>query len=81
MPLELSEKQAKIKNEAREFCEREFKPEIALELDRKEDYPIEIYRKAAKLGLTGVSFPREYGGRGYGFFETCLVVEEMCRVD
>ncbi len=59
----------------------EFKPEIALDLDRKEEYPLEIYRKAARLGLVCMSFPSEYGGRGYGFFETCLVVEEMCRAD
>ncbi len=79
--FELSTEQIKIKNEAREFCKKEFRPEIALELDRKEEYPLEIYKKAAKLGLTCISFPREYGGRGYGFLETCLVVEEMCRAD
>lgn len=81
MKFELSEEQLQIKCAAREFCEREFKPEIALELDRREEYPLEIYRKAAKLGLTCVSFPKEYGGMGYGFLETCLVVEEMCKVD
>ncbi|MEM2092868.1 MAG: acyl-CoA dehydrogenase family protein, partial [Candidatus Bathyarchaeia archaeon] len=81
MKFELSEEQLQIKGAAREFCEKEFKPEIALELDRKEEYPLEIYRKAAKLGLTCVSFPKEYGGMGYGFLETCLVVEEMCKAD
>jgi alkylation response protein AidB-like acyl-CoA dehydrogenase len=41
-----------IKNAVKEFCEKEFKPEVALELDKKEEYPIELYKKAAKLGFT-----------------------------
>jgi alkylation response protein AidB-like acyl-CoA dehydrogenase len=79
--FELSDEQIRIKNEVKEFCKREFHPEIALELEMKEEYPLEIYRKAARLGLTCVSFPKEYGGRGCGFLEACLVVEEMCRAD
>jgi hypothetical protein len=34
----------------------EFKSELALELDRKEEFPLELYRKAAKLGFTSI-FP------------------------
>ncbi|MCS7139906.1 MAG: acyl-CoA dehydrogenase family protein [Candidatus Nezhaarchaeota archaeon] len=81
MPFELTEEQLEIKKAVREFCEKEFKPEIALELDRKEEFPLELYRKAAKLGFTSVGMPEEYGGGGYGVLETCLVVEEMCRAD
>ncbi|MEM2465680.1 MAG: acyl-CoA dehydrogenase family protein [Candidatus Bathyarchaeia archaeon] len=81
MRFELTEEQIEIKNAVREFCEKEFKPELALELDRKEEFPMELYKKAAKLGFTSVLFPQEYGGQGYGFLETCLVIEEMCRAD
>jgi acyl-CoA dehydrogenase len=81
MKFELSEEQASIKNAVREFCKKEFDAELALELDRKEEYPAELYRKAAKLGFTSMFFPTEYGGQGYGVLETCLVVEEMCRAD
>ncbi|MEM2281217.1 MAG: acyl-CoA dehydrogenase family protein, partial [Candidatus Bathyarchaeia archaeon] len=54
MKFELTEEQIGIKNAVREFCEKEFKPEIALELDRKEEFPLELYRKAAKLGFTSM---------------------------
>ncbi|MEM3703612.1 MAG: acyl-CoA dehydrogenase family protein [Candidatus Bathyarchaeia archaeon] len=81
MHFELTEEQIGIKNAVKEFCEKEFKPELALELDRKEEFPIELYKKAAKLGFTSMAFPTEYGGQGYGLLETCLVVEEMCRAD
>ena len=61
MKFELTEEQIGIKNAVREFCEKEFKPELALELDRKEEFPMELYKKAAKLGFTSMFFPQEYG--------------------
>lgn len=81
MHFELNDEQKEIKRAAKEFCEEEFTPELALEYDQKEEFPMELYKKAAKLGFTSMRIPQEYGGQGYGVFEDCLVVEEMCRVD
>lgn len=79
--FELNEEQQEIKRAAKEFSEKEFTPELALELDRKEEFPMELYKKAAKLGFTSMRFPEAYGGQGYGLFEDSIVVEEMSRVD
>jgi len=79
--FELNEEQKEIKRAVREFCEREFAPELALEYDEKEEFPMELYRKAAKLGFTSMRIPQEYDGQGYGLIEDCVVVEEMCRAD
>jgi acyl-CoA dehydrogenase len=81
MEFELTEEQKGIVSAVKEFCAKEFRPELALELDRKEEFPLELYEHAAKLGFTSISFPEEYGGQGYGLLETCLVIEEMCRAD
>ncbi|HDI11987.1 MAG TPA: acyl-CoA dehydrogenase, partial [Candidatus Bathyarchaeota archaeon] len=81
MQFELTEEQKEIKRAVREFCEKEFTPELALEYDQKEEFPTELYRKAAKLGFTSMRIPEEYGGQGYGVLEECIIVEEMCRVD
>ncbi|NWF86822.1 acyl-CoA dehydrogenase family protein [Candidatus Bathyarchaeota archaeon] len=81
MKFELTEEQIGIVRAVREFCQKEFKPELALELDKKEEYPLELYKNAAKLGFTNMFFPQEYGGQGLGLLETCLVIEEMCRAD
>ncbi len=81
MHFELNEEQKEIKRAIKEFCEKEFTPELALESDEKEEFPMELYRKAAKLGFTSMRIPEEYDGQGYGLFEDCIVVEEMCRVD
>jgi alkylation response protein AidB-like acyl-CoA dehydrogenase len=81
MQFELTEEQKEIKRAAKEFCEKEFTPELALEFDQKEEFPMQLYKKAAKLGFTSMRIPEEYGGQGYGLMEDCIVVEEMCRVD
>ena len=81
MHFELNEEQKEIKKAIREFCEKEFTPELALEFDEKEKFPMELYKKAAKLGFTSMRIPQEYDGQGYGLLEDCIVVEEMCRVD
>lgn len=81
MDFKLSNEQLEIKRAVREFCEKEFTSELALELDQKEEFPMALYKKAAQLGFTSMRIPDEYGGQGYGVLEDCLVVEEMCRAD
>ncbi len=81
MDFELNEEQRDIKKAAQEFCEQELTPELALEFDKKEEFPTELYQKAAKLGFTSMRFPERYDGQGYGLLEDCLVTEEMCRID
>jgi alkylation response protein AidB-like acyl-CoA dehydrogenase len=81
MSFELNERQIQIKNAVREFCQKEFKLQLALELDQKEEYPTELYKKAAQLGFTSLSFPEEHGGQGCGLLETCVAIVEMCRAD
>ena len=81
MHFELTEEQKEIKRAVREFCEKEFTPELALEYDQKEEFPLELYRKAAKLGFTSMRIPEEYDGQGYGILEECIVIEEMCRAE
>lgn len=81
MEFKLSEEQLEIRCAIREFCENEFIPELALELDKNEKYPMELYKKAAKLGFTSLFVPEQYGGQGYGYLEAAIAMEEMCRAD
>jgi len=43
--FELNEEQKEIKRAAREFAEKEFAPELALELDEKEEFPWNFTKK------------------------------------
>lgn len=81
MNFQLTEEQEEIRAAVREFAEKEFTPELARECDRKEEFPMELYKKAAELGFIGLHFDEEYGGQGYGVFELILLIEEVCRVD
>jgi len=79
--FELTEEQKDIQRAAREFAQKEFTREIALELEKKEEFPFDLWRKACKLGFIGAHFPEEYGGQGFGTLENVLIVEEFCRAD
>ena len=81
MEFKLTPEQQEIKKAVKEFAEKELTPELALEYDQKEDFPMQLYKKAAQLGFTSMRIPEQYGGQGLGVLEDCIVVEEMCRVD
>jgi alkylation response protein AidB-like acyl-CoA dehydrogenase len=80
MDFEFSKEQKDIRRAAREFAENEF-PEVGREIDIKEDFPFDIWKKACELGLIGCFIPEEYGGVGYGITEHCCIAEEFWRVD
>jgi len=81
MDFQLTEKQRNLKNSVRAFCEKEFDPDYALELDRKEEFPKELYKKAANQRFSSLFIPEKYGGGGQGYLAACLAMEEMCRAD
>lgn len=80
MDFDLTDDQEDIRKASRDFAEGEF-PEIAQECDQEEKYPLDLVKKAAKLGFIGINFPEKYGGSGYGYMEKCLMTEEFWRVD
>jgi alkylation response protein AidB-like acyl-CoA dehydrogenase len=62
---------------AHSFAEREIRP-VAAEFDRTEEFPAEVIRKAAKVGLTSFDLPETYGGGGIDSVRTaCLIGEEL----
>ena len=81
MDFELTKSQKEIQKAARDFAKGEFDKELALELDRKHEYPMEIWKKAADLGFIGVHFPEKYSGQGLGVLESILIAEEFCSRD
>jgi acyl-CoA dehydrogenase len=62
---------------ARRFARDELRP-VALQYDESEEFPAELVRKAAALGLTCYDLPAEYGGGGLSSLrDSCRVIEEM----
>ncbi len=81
MEFELNRTQKEIQKAVRDFTKGEFDKELALELDRKHEFPKKIWQKAGNLGLIGVHYPEEYSGQGLGSLEDIIVIEELCRGD
>jgi alkylation response protein AidB-like acyl-CoA dehydrogenase len=81
MDFELTKSQKEIQKAARDFAKGEFSKDLALELDRKHEFPEKIWKKAAELGFIGIHFPEAYSGQGLGTLENILVAEEFCSRD
>ena len=81
MDFELTKSQKEIQKAAREFARGEFDKELALELDRKHEFPTKIWKKACDLGFVGVHFPEAYSGQDLGVFENIIIADEFCARD
>lgn len=76
-PEDFNEEQKMMRDSVREFVDREIWPKK--EEFEKKNYELteELMKKAAELGLLGVSVPEEYEGLGMGFVTTMLVVDHI----
>ncbi len=78
MDFALNEEQEMFRKTIREFAEKEIMPR-AQEIDLKGEFPWDIIRKMADLGLMGLPFPEEYGGAGGDTISYAIAVEEIAR--
>ena len=46
---------------------------------RRAGFPDEVFARMAELGLLGLKYPVEYGGRGGGYLEDAVLNEELAR--
>lgn len=61
----------------REFGEKELTWEKMQEFDDRGEIPMEVYKKAAEMGLTAITIPEEFGGAGMGQVENAILSEEL----
>ncbi len=79
MNFKLSEEHEMIRKMVRDFAEKEVAP-TAAERDEEERFDMDIFKKMAELGLTGIPWPEEYGGIGSDYLAYVIAVEELSRV-
>jgi alkylation response protein AidB-like acyl-CoA dehydrogenase len=68
------------RKKVREFAEQVIKP-VAIELDKKEHFSVELARKMGDAGLFGITMPRDLGGQGLDYLSYIIAIEEVARVD
>src|SRR2546427_9483287 len=80
MDFDLTEEQQEFRLAVRRFAEDVIAPR-AEEMDRLQEFPLDIVKQMGEMGLFGVPFPEEFEGQGADFLTFCLAVEELARVD
>jgi len=67
-----------LRESVRGFAANEIAPRAA-DIDRQNEFPMDLWRKMGALGILGVTVEEEYGGAGLGYLEHCVAMEEVSR--
>jgi acyl-CoA dehydrogenase len=78
MDFEPSAPQRALMRTVAEACAR-FDDAYWLEHDRSGEFPEELFRAMAEIGVLGLTMPPELGGSGLGVVEAALVMHEVAR--
>jgi isovaleryl-CoA dehydrogenase len=77
----LTDDERQLREMAFNFCQKELAP-LADKMDKTNEFPEmrEVWKKMGDLGMLGATASSEYGGSDMGYFQHCILVEEMARV-
>ena len=78
MDFDLTEAHRLLRDTVAEFAAKEIGP-IADEIDRRDEFPPELWRKMGDLGILGVTVDPEYGGAGFDLLAGVLAIEQIAR--
>lgn len=76
----LTEEGSELVATVKEFCEKEVK-EQCKSYDASGEFPAEIVRMGAEMGLSALEVPAEYGGVGIDAVTCAAICEEMAKAD
>jgi len=67
-----------LRDAVREFAQTEIAPRAA-EIDRNDQFPMDLWRKMGDLGVLGITVGEEYGGANMGYLAHMIAMEEISR--
>ncbi len=74
----LGEEIDQLRDAVHQMCQREIAPRAA-EIDRNNEFPMELWRTLGNMGLLGITVDETYGGSGQGYLAHAVVMEEISR--
>jgi acyl-CoA dehydrogenase len=78
MELTFTEEQKMMRKMVRDFAQTEIAPFV--EKMEEGQFPREILKKMAELGLMGITMPEKYGGSGMDFTSYIIAINELSKV-
>ena len=76
----LTEEHEAVREAVRDIAERGIAP-YAAEVDAESRFPVEAQKALTAAGFHATHIPEAYGGEGADAIATCIVIEEVARVD
>lgn len=76
----MDETRSDLREMVEKFATEECEP-IADEMDKTMNFPRDMWPKLGDMGLLGITVEEEFGGAGLGYYEHCLVVEELSKAN
>jgi isovaleryl-CoA dehydrogenase len=67
-----------LRDAVREFAQSEIAPR-AFDIDRNDQFPMDLWQKMGALGVLGITVGEEYGGAGMGYLAHMIAMEEISR--
>ena len=76
--FDLGETADMLRSQVESFSAAEIAPRAA-QIDRDNEFPMDLWPKMGALGVLGVTVEEEYGGAGMGYLEHVVAMEEISR--
>ena len=67
-----------LRDSVQQFAAKEIAPRAA-DIDRTDQFPMDLWQKMGDLGLLGLTVEEELGGTGMGYLAHIVVMEELSR--